>query len=126
MEEPLKLIELEFTILEFYEGYVISVMREGVVFSKEKVHDLIQVCSNYYQSSKFVYISNRIHNYNVDPTIYLNLQNVRNLAGIAIVSQKASSINMANFEKSFSKLPFSIFLEMDEAKEWVGELVNQS
>jgi hypothetical protein len=125
MEDLLKSIELEFTILEFYEGYVISVMREGVVFGKDRIHDLVQICSNYYQTSKFVYISNRLHNYNVDPTIYLNLENVGNLAGIAIVSQKASSINMANFEKNFSKVPFSVFLEMEEARKWVGELLNK-
>lgn len=125
MEDLLKSIELEFTILEFYEGYVISVMREGVVFGKDRIHDLVQICSNYYQTSKFVYISNRLHNYNVDPTIYLNLENVGNLAGITIVSQKASSINMANFEKNFSKVPFSVFLEMEEARKWVGELLNK-
>lgn len=125
MEAILKSIELEYTILDFYENYVVSRVREGVVFSKKQVQDLVEVCADFYKKKKFVYISKRVNNYNVDPTIYLNLQGVKNLAGIAIVSTKPSSINMANFEQSFSKVPFSVFLEMEEAEEWVLELLKK-
>lgn len=122
MEEILRTIELEFTILEFHKKFVISRVREGVVFSKKQVEDLIEVCSDFYKSKKFVYISQRVNSYNVDPTVYLNIYRVKNLVGIAIVSEMASSINMANFEKSFSKVPFSVFIEMEDALDWVEEL----
>lgn len=125
MKGILKSVELEYTILDFYENLVVSRVREGVVFSKKQVQDLVEICADFYKSKKFVYISKRINNYNVDPTIYLNLQGAKNLAGIAIVSIKPSSINMANFEQSFSKVPFSVFLEMEEAEEWVSELLNK-
>lgn len=125
MQSILKSIELEFTILEFYEDFVISRVREGTVFSKNQVQDLVEVCSDFYNREPYVYISKRENNYNVDPTIYYNLENVRNLAGIAIVSTKPSSINMANFEKNFSKVPFSIFLEMEEAEQWVTEIMDK-
>lgn len=123
MKNRLKLVELESTILEFYERVVVSRVREEVIINKKEVQDLVEVCSNFYKGRQFVYISQRINNYNVDPTIYLNLENVKNLAGIAIVSTKASSLKMANFEKNFSKVPFSVFLEMEETEEWVEELL---
>ncbi|QED36815.1 hypothetical protein FK178_03410 [Antarcticibacterium arcticum] len=123
MEEILRTIELEFTTLEFHENFVISRVREGVIISKKQVHDLVEVCSDIYKGKKFVYISKRVNNYNVDPTIYLNIKHVKNLAGIAIVSTKASSINMANFEQVFSKVPFSVFMEMEDALEWVKDIL---
>lgn len=123
MEEILRTIELEFTILEFHRQFVISRVREEAVLSKKQIQDLVEVCSDFYKRKKFVYISKRINNYNVDPTSYLNLEKVKNLAGIAIVSKKPSAINMAKFEKSFSKVPFEIFSEMDEAYEWINEIL---
>ena len=125
MEEILRTIELEFTILEFHKNFVISRVREGVVFSRKQVQDLVEVCADFYKRKKFVYISKRVNNYNVDPTIYLNLENVKNLAGIAIVSTKTSAINMANFEQTFSKVPFEVFMEMEDAMEWVKEILGK-
>lgn len=123
MDQLLRSIELEYTILEFYDQYVISRMREGVVFNNVQVKDLIEVCSDFYGSKHFVYISKRENNYNVDPTIYHNLEKVNNLAGIAIVSIKTSSLSMAGFEQKFSKVPFDIFLDLEEAVEWAREIL---
>lgn len=119
----LKSVELDYTDLEFHEYVVISRIKEGVVFGNRHIQDMINRCSDFYKNRKFVYISERVNNYNVDPIIYVNLQRVGNLAGIAIVSTKSSSINMANFEQVFSKVPFSVFLEMEEAEEWIEELI---
>lgn len=125
MKVLLKSIELEYTFLDFYESFVVSRVKEGVIFSRKQVQDLVEVCSDFYEGRKFVYISQRVNNYNVDPNIYVNLELVDNLAGIAIVSNKPSSINMANFEQTFSKVPFSVFVDMDEAEIWVSELIEK-
>lgn len=123
MNPILRTIELEFTILEFHENFVVSRVRENVVLSKKQVFDLIDACSGNYERKNFVYISKRIHNYNVDPTVYLGLDKVKNLAGIAIVSDKTSSLNIAQFEKSFSKIPFEIFLELEDAINWTQKIL---
>lgn len=125
MEDILKTIELEFTILEFHSNYVVSRVRENVILSKKQVRDLVEACSDFYNGKKFVYISKRDNNYNVDPTIYLNIDSAKNLAGIGIVSSNTSGIKMANFEQKFSKIPFSIFIEMEEALEWVTEILDE-
>lgn len=123
MEQELQSIELEYTILNFYDNYVISRVKEGALISSKEIKDLVKICSGFYKNKEFVYISKRVTNYNVDPTIYLNLEKVKNLAGIAIVSSKVSSINMASFEQNFSKVPFDIFLDLDEALEWKNEVI---
>lgn len=123
MSRILRTIELEFTVLEFHKNFVVSRVREGVILSKKQVYDLVDACSGHYDGKNFVYISKRIHNYNVDPTVYLNLDKVKNLAGIAIVSDKTSALNMAQFEKTFSKIPFEIFLELEEAIDWAHKIL---
>lgn len=123
MTPILRTIELEFTILEFHENFVVSMVRENVVLSKKQINDLIDACSGYYEGKKFVYISNRINNYNVDPTVYINVNKRKNLAGIAIVSEKTSALNMAQFEKNFSKIPFEIFLELEDAINWTEKIL---
>lgn len=123
--KKLDTIELDFTILEFYPNFVVSRIKEDVLFSKLQVRELIEVCSGFYSEVDFVYISHRVNDYNVDPTIYHKIEKINNLAGIAIVSVKAASLKMAEFEQKFSKVPFEVFTELEEAQNWVKELIKK-
>lgn len=125
MAQLQKFLELEFTILEFFQEYVVSTPREGEVLEKKQIEDLVEVCSDYYKGSNFVYISFRVNDYNVSPTIYLDLDKVKNLKGIAVVSNKPTSLNMARFEKNFSKVPFEIFKELEPAKQWAQKTLEK-
>ena len=123
MVQSQKVIELEFTTLEFFPGHVISKPREGEVLEGKQVADLMELCSEYYTNENFVYISYRVNDYNVNPTVYLDLEIMTNLKGIAVVSSKSSSLNMARFEKNFCKLPYEIFTDLKSAREWAHELI---
>lgn len=123
MIEPNKILELEFTVLEFFPNYVISKPREGEILGGKQVADLVEVCCEYYAGRNFIYLSYRINDYNVHPTVYLNLGHVKNLAGIGVVIKNTSSLNTASFEKKFCKLPYEIFVDLDEALEWVEEII---
>lgn len=123
MSEVLDSLELEFTILEFHEDFVISRVREGMIIEQKLVNDLILVCSDFYNGKNFVFISLREKNYNVDPTIYFNLENIPNLKGIAVASENTPALNMANFERNFSTVPFEVFLDLNEAEEWTQKIL---
>ena len=125
MAEPEKRLELEFTILNFFPNYVLSQPREGIVLGGQQVADLVEICSDYYKGKDFVYLSYRVNDYNVNPTIYLHLEDVKNLRGIGVVSKKTSSLNMATFEKNFSKVPYEIFLDLEKAIEWVQVILEK-
>ncbi|WP_372920032.1 hypothetical protein [Salegentibacter sp.] len=125
METRLKIIELEDTVLEFYNGYVISKVKEGVIFEDNHVEQILNLCNEVFDSRSFVYISNRKEAYNVNPLIYSNLRHLEKLAGIAIVNYELMGVKTAHFEKQFSPLPFDIFTNMDEAIAWSKSLLNK-
>ena len=66
-----------------------------------------------------------VNDYNVNPLVYLDLDDIKNLAGIGVVSKSPSSLNMANFEKNFSKVPYEIFTELEPAKQWAIKMVEE-
>ena len=119
----LKTLKLKFTVLEFFEDFVVSTLSENTIFEQKCVDELIKTCLAFYGEQSFVYISQRKADYNVDPTIYLNLAKVKPIKGIAIVTESSAATNMANFEKKFSPVPYEIFFEMEDAMEWAVELV---
>ncbi|SDL01933.1 hypothetical protein SAMN04488034_10210 [Salinimicrobium catena] len=125
MDQPNHTVELDFSVLQFYDYYVVSRLREDVVFDRPQVKELVEVCNHYFEDRHFVYISQRVHNYNVNPTIYLKLEEARHLCGIAIVSQKTSALNMAAFEKNFAKVPFEVFLDLKEAQKWAKQMLKE-
>lgn len=125
MPQPQKNLELEFTVLDFFRDHVISTPREGAVLEKKHVSDLVEVCSDYYEGKDFVYLSCRVNDYNVNPTIYLDLETVKNLKGIAVVSKKPTSLNMAEFEKNFCKIPFEVFTSLEPALQWTKDLLKK-
>jgi hypothetical protein len=123
MTDRIKRIELVDIILNFYEGIVISEVKDDVVFEVEHVEQILKICNEVYEGADFVYVSDRKNNYNVNPTIYFELKDVKNLLGIAIVSQRYEALQVANFEKQFSPVPFDIFSHMDEARAWAKTLL---
>jgi hypothetical protein len=125
MALPRKILELEFTVLEFHRDFVLSKPREGQILEAKEVAKLIEVCSDFFGHESFVYLSYRVNDYNVNPTVYMNLDEVKNLAGIGVVSKKTSSLKMASFEKNFCKLPFEIFTDLDDALDWTGKVLEE-
>jgi len=124
MALPLKILELEFTVLEFYAEYVLSKPMEGKVLEKKEVNLLLKTCQDFYQTRPFIYLSHRINDYNVDPTIYINLK-AANFLGIGVICNKPSYLNTAHFEKKFSKIPYEIFTELKPAKRWAVKMVEE-
>ena len=120
-----KKLELEFTFLSFYHHYVISTPKEGVVLDQKQLGDLVEACSGHYPDRNFVFLINRSNNYNVNPVIYLDVEQVENLIGIGVVTNKKSFVDMANFEKNFSKIPYEVFPDMDSALEWTNRIITQ-
>lgn len=124
MKDFLKSIELEDLKLDFYsQNYVIATVNEDVVFDQKHVKNILAHSTNIFNNEPFVYISYRKENYNVNPTVYLNLHKVASLAGIAIVSKGLSAIQTAHFEKKFSPVPLNVFENLEEAQKWAVKIL---
>lgn len=91
----------------------------------EKLNQLTRVTHDFYGDKRYVYISERMNNYNVDPMVYPQLVQEENLTGIAIVCSSPSAVSGANFERRFSKVPFEVFMDFEDAREWALELLKK-
>lgn len=122
----LTLIEMikvfDFCILKFYDNYVISIVNEGVIVSKEISDKISKAAINYYQGKPFVYITHRMHSYSVDPNIYKDVSKIKNLAGFVVVSDSKTSIKSALLEKIFLNKPFQIFSNLEDGILWADNV----
>ncbi|MDT0647726.1 hypothetical protein RM545_13585 [Zunongwangia sp. F260] len=126
MAEVAHKIELDFTTLEFFSKYVISNLKEDKSVEKEEANTLSEICTKFYETKRFVYISHRINKCNVDPTVYISsMPKDGQLRGIAVVAENTAALKSAKFERLFAPFEFEIFTELDDAVEWAEELLEK-
>lgn len=116
---PTELIELDFVKIEFYEKYMICTPNAGIILNEKHVEEIQNYASEFYGERSFGYISNRMNDYsrNISPKSYT--KQFPKLAAFAVVYKSESSLNIANFEKYFIKVPFTTFEKINPAKEWM-------
>jgi hypothetical protein len=117
-------LDLNFASLELFNSIIISTIKEDILVEKDNVEELRKICREQFGDREFVYISDRRHNYNVNPVVYIDLIKNEKLRGIAIVSQNIDKLQTAVFEKNFSPVPFEIFQNKDEALVWARGLMS--
>jgi len=120
----LKTIETDFARLNFYEHFVITEMHEGIDLDENIVDVMIQFAIDFYGKKPFGYISNRVNSYSVNPVIYFKISKIDNLAAFAVVSTKMIVTYNVQIEKAFMTRPYELFDNLDEAVNWVKQLVN--
>ncbi len=111
--------------VEVFPEYIVVVMREGITLTPEKNDLLLGIATKYFNHSNFGYITHRINSYSVDPSIYIETSKIENLVAFAVVSSNPISMTNTQVEKIFYKNPFRHFLDLDEAVNWVKEIVNK-
>ena len=62
--------ELKYCRLDFFEHYVILTMNEGSRVSKSVDMEILGLLEGHYKHQDFIFISNRIHKYEIDLDIY--------------------------------------------------------
>ena len=117
-------IELSFCKMTFSKNYVICNINEGETVTVEKSDLQTKVILDHYQERPFVYITHRINDYKVDPSIYSNTSKIDSLAGFVVVSESRSSVKDALYEKMFLDKPFEIFQDLDDAILWAETICN--
>ncbi|TPN84725.1 hypothetical protein [Aquimarina algicola] len=117
--------ELDIGTVYFYNNYVIVEIKKGIVLNFEKAAPLFMLGKQYYgNKTPFVYISNRINSYSFEPTSHFKSAELfPNLKGVAVVTYNAVNENVARLEQAFLDKPAQIFHSLDEAIEWVNEII---
>lgn len=117
------LLSYDFGKIKVFDNYIISVMNEGVTVTSEVNKIINKMIDQYFPNKNFIYIAHRIHSYAVDPTVYKEISQIKNLAGVAVVSANRIALNNAEMEKIFTTKPFEIFYTIEEAIEWTSKII---
>lgn len=111
--------------MELNENCVVATVQEGVLIELEHIAALHEVFAEYYSDRIFGYIDNRENQYaiNLSPELYNS--RYPKMIGLAIVCYSENCIKSANFEKSFYNWPFEVFKNLEEAHQWIANLLSE-
>lgn len=112
--------EYEFGIFYFFDGLVISEMKNGVIFkwnmAKKAIDAAYEVLG---KDAKIAYISNRINNYYVVPTDWIKFfKNRHQLNSYAVVGYTRGNIISLYLERLFFRNSIKKFTDLEEAIHW--------
>ncbi|MEH6763058.1 hypothetical protein [Aequorivita antarctica] len=119
-------LHFEFGEIRVFENFVVVVMKEGITVKPEYNDDLADIAEKYYKGRKFGYITYRINSYAVNPMVYLKTSEIENLAAFAVVSASGLKASNLEVEKRFLKKPLKHFTSLDEAKNWINEMIENA
>ena len=115
-------IKLDFGTTYFHENILIARLDEGVLFDVDSNQKLLDLGSEIFEGKNYGYISHRVNSYAVNPMVYFESANARNLKAIAVVSEnEMTRRNAEEVERKFYKDNncFQVFQTLEEAVTWI-------
>ncbi len=117
--------DFSFCKVEIYKDYILTVMTEGITVIPKYNHLLQMAADQYYNNKPFVYMSNRIHSYSVNPTIHLEMNKIPNLVGFAVISNNPIQEMQTELEKSFFEKEYKLFNTIKSAIVWKEKIIEK-
>lgn len=114
---------LDCGIFYFFDNFIISEIKEGLLFDWEMAQEIIFLADTHYGvDHKIAYISNRIHSYSLVPQDWLKFFKVRNsISAFAVVSYSKQERSNILIERIFFKSKIRKFFDLKEAVKWAVE-----
>lgn len=109
--------------IKIHENYMIVQFHEGEVVDKSKHAILEDLANTYFNDKPFIYITHRINSYAVDPSVYKETSQIKNLIGFCVVSSNFMAKSNTQIEKLFLTKPLEVFDTLPEAIEWADALI---
>jgi hypothetical protein len=104
---------------EFFEGYFIGRIDDGVNAGKEHLQELSSLIEKYYSGAPTIYISDRVHSYSIDPIATQNLIANSNIAYAAVVLHSSDQEKSYPLEKiMISNVKLEQFHNLENAVTW--------
>lgn len=121
------ILHFEFGEVRVFKKFIVVLMKEGITVKPKHNKDLIMIAEKYFSGKKFGYITYRINSYAVDPLVYIETSKIENLIAFAVVVRedglKESNVEI---EKLFFTKPFRAFHDLDQAKDWVLQIIEKA
>lgn len=122
-KSPHKIVSLDFTTLTIYENFIVSTIRDGVLFDTPQLEQLREIYSIYFKDRPFGFIANRQNDYTVNPVCYANSIALEGLVGMAVLCYTDANYQTANFTKPFFRKPLEAFFSFEECENWIHQLL---
>ncbi len=119
---------LDIGAVHFYEHMVVTEMKEGIFLDFDRSAALFELGKQFFGDTvPFVYISNRMHSYSIDPTAHFkSVALFPNLKGYATVVYDEMNRRVAELEQAFIKgKKARIFTNLGEALRWSETLIHK-
>jgi len=112
--------EFEFGVFYFFDGLVISEMKEGVLFRWKMAEKAIEAAYEVLGTEASIgYISNRINNYYVVPSDWIKFyKNRHQLHFYSVVGKTKGSSASLFLERMFFRNSIRKFTDLEEAIDW--------
>lgn len=112
--------EFEFGIFYFFDGLVISEMKDGVVFNWRMAEKAIKAAHEVLgEGTPIAYISNRINSYFVVPTDWVKFyKNRHQLHFYSVVGYTKGNVLSLFLERLFFRNSIRKFTDLEEAIQW--------
>lgn len=115
--------KFEFGELHIEDNLAIGIMKEGSHIDPASNRLLLSYCNEVFEEKPFGYLSHRQNSYSVDPTVYIDAANHFGLKAIAVVSQNPVIETNVIIEKQFFNQPFETFKTVEDAKNWLSQVL---
>ncbi|MCW5520427.1 hypothetical protein J1N09_11285 [Aureitalea sp. L0-47] len=117
-------LETDLITVYYYDNIVVAEAREGVTLSYKTGFSILVKGLRHINMKSFVYISNRINSYALNPNDYVYLEKIPTLKGIGIVAPTEIGKNNAELELKFFNKPMEIFDSVPDAFHWGKEILH--
>jgi hypothetical protein len=118
--------DLSYAELFVFPKYMIAQIKSGILLAPENNDELNGIAQNHFKGKNFVYIANRVFDYNVSPVIYMEASKIPNLIGMSIVTDKEIGKRTALFESKFYAKEFLVASTLEEATNWAVDLLEKN
>ncbi|HPF10643.1 MAG TPA: hypothetical protein PKW08_04990 [Flavobacteriaceae bacterium] len=115
--------ETDIISVYFYNNIIVTEAAEGVTLSYKTAFPILVTGLKMLGTKPWVYISNRVNSYSLNPNDYFYLEKIPSLKGLAIVSYGDLAQKNAEMESMFFKKPFQCFPDLISAFTWAEELL---
>ena len=117
-------METDIVTVYYYDDIVIVEAQEGVTLSYQTAFSILVKGLKYTCMNPFVYISNRINSYSLNPNDYIYLEKIPTLKGIGIIAPTEIGRQNAEMELNFFNKPMEIFNSVSDAYHWGKNLLH--
>ncbi len=120
-----KKYQLDIGDFMFYENYVVAEIKAGKAIDYDNAAEMLRLAKMHFNNATpFVYVSNRKNSYSFNPTAHFKTaQMFPNLKGFAAVVYDIINEDIAVLEQNFLSKPVKIFKNLNDAINWVEELI---